>query len=183
MFTITGVSILNIMPDLMHVKHLGTDQYFYGSVLKLLIHSVLPGSQSANLETVWTELCEAYAAHGVQNRFLAITKMICQDTRSKSLGSARCIILCRPLSRGLVPGHCPGALFRCLVPVHCPGACPGEPCPGTLSRGPLPGLCGCLALIFVSGASFQLSQEARIGVLKKSMYEGQPFPRLRVKVG
>lgn len=39
-----GLTILNVIPDLMHVKHLGVDQYVYGSVLALLVYVILPGT-------------------------------------------------------------------------------------------------------------------------------------------
>ena len=38
-----GMSSLNIMPDLMHVKYLGTDKYVLGSVMHLLVYVLLPG--------------------------------------------------------------------------------------------------------------------------------------------
>ena len=38
-----GVTILTVLPDLMHAKHLGTDAYFNGSVLVLLVYAILPG--------------------------------------------------------------------------------------------------------------------------------------------
>ena len=38
--------------DLMHTKHLGVDQYYYGSVLKFLTHHLLPASPDENMETV-----------------------------------------------------------------------------------------------------------------------------------
>ena len=40
------------MYDLMHVKHLGTDQYFNGSVLWLLVYRILPGTAAENLQRV-----------------------------------------------------------------------------------------------------------------------------------
>ena len=38
-----GVSVTTFMLDLCHTKHLGTDQYFYASVLWLLCYDLLPG--------------------------------------------------------------------------------------------------------------------------------------------
>ena len=37
------VSILTLQPDWMHLKYLGTDKYFYGSVLALMVFYLLPG--------------------------------------------------------------------------------------------------------------------------------------------
>lgn len=39
LFRLPGVSVLNIYPDWMHVKHLGTDQYYYGSIRKRAVFS------------------------------------------------------------------------------------------------------------------------------------------------
>eukprot|EP00973_Karenia_brevis_P060186 8375175-Karenia_brevis.AAC.1 len=47
LFRMLGVSIMSVIPDLMHVKHLGTDQYFYGSVLKFIVAHVLASEGSS----------------------------------------------------------------------------------------------------------------------------------------
>ena len=44
LFTLPGVTITNVLADVFHVKHLGTDMYFAGSVLWLLCYRILPGS-------------------------------------------------------------------------------------------------------------------------------------------
>ena len=59
---IPGVSLSSILPDLMHSKHLGSDAYFYGSVLKMLTHTMLPDSHAANLATVSEQIMEQYKA-------------------------------------------------------------------------------------------------------------------------
>ena len=51
-FTLPGVSILTVGVDLMHIKHLGTDKYMYGSVLYLLCFHVLSSSPLENLKVV-----------------------------------------------------------------------------------------------------------------------------------
>ena len=48
-----GGGICLVYPDLMHVKHLGTDLILLGSVLAWLLHHYLPGSTAENLEFVW----------------------------------------------------------------------------------------------------------------------------------
>lgn len=68
LFSIPGVSILNVAPDLMHCKHLGTDQHFYGSVVKLLVNDIMPGSKVENEEVLWQELSHQYKALKSQNR-------------------------------------------------------------------------------------------------------------------
>ncbi len=59
-FDVPGVSVLNVCPDLMHTKHLGTDAYFYGSVLKLLVGDILKGNLSDNTDLIWRELMDEY---------------------------------------------------------------------------------------------------------------------------
>lgn len=41
--TLPGVSILSVAVDWMHVKYLGTDQYFIGTILWLMCYVILPG--------------------------------------------------------------------------------------------------------------------------------------------
>lgn len=56
----SGAGALQFTPDLMHVKHLGTDQQVMGSVLQVLTHYVLPGTKDENMTTVWEALKEKY---------------------------------------------------------------------------------------------------------------------------
>ena len=51
-------------PDLMHCKHLGTDAYSYGSILKFLTHFIMSGNGTPekNLSEVWARLI-AYSAN------------------------------------------------------------------------------------------------------------------------
>lgn len=48
-----GFGIESVCADLMHVKHMGTDAWFFGSVLHVLVYTLLPGSPEDNLQTVW----------------------------------------------------------------------------------------------------------------------------------
>lgn len=47
---VLGVTVLNIAADWMHNKNLGTDGYFYGSVLFLLVFDVLPGTNNSQFQ-------------------------------------------------------------------------------------------------------------------------------------
>ena len=60
LFSVPSFCHSKLMPDIMHTKHLGTDQLFYGSVLKLLTHGILPRSPEKNLETVWEAIKDEY---------------------------------------------------------------------------------------------------------------------------
>ena len=55
-FQLPGVSILTVAADLMHVKHMGTDMYFYGSVLSCLVYYMMPGRPEENLQMLWEEI-------------------------------------------------------------------------------------------------------------------------------
>ena len=45
LFELEGVGIDCVIADWMHIKHLGTDMYCFGSVLHLLCYSILPGGR------------------------------------------------------------------------------------------------------------------------------------------
>ena len=53
LFNIIGVTVLSIIVDLMHTKHIGVDQYFHASVLALLCYHVMPGTPTQNLAEIW----------------------------------------------------------------------------------------------------------------------------------
>ena len=72
LFTAPGVSALNLMPDFMHCKHLGSDQYFYGSALTLLVRNMLRGTIAENVEIVWQDISQAYGDLRVKNRIGAL---------------------------------------------------------------------------------------------------------------
>jgi hypothetical protein len=85
LFTLIGVSILTVFPDLMHVKHLGTDMHIYGSVLWLLVYQVTTAGQAEeNLKEVWSIVNEFYKAHHVPTRFQIIK--LSMFTNAKSPG-------------------------------------------------------------------------------------------------
>ena len=68
-FRLPGVGILAVYPDLMHVKHLGTDSYFYGSVLFFLICVHMAGTREENLVVVWSRVRTQYANNNTPHRF------------------------------------------------------------------------------------------------------------------
>jgi len=57
------------MPDFLHVKHLGSDSDFYGSVLELLVEHIMPGTRSDNLIQVWGEIKIQYRLLGTSCQF------------------------------------------------------------------------------------------------------------------
>ena len=64
-----AVDILSLSMDMMHVKWLGVDSYYIGSVLSYLIDMKLPGSPQENLTRLWSEIKAGYAAHKSATRF------------------------------------------------------------------------------------------------------------------
>lgn len=59
-FKLPGVGVTNVIPDIMHVFHLGAYQYFHGSVLKLLTHNTMGGTIEENLANVWDQIEHYY---------------------------------------------------------------------------------------------------------------------------
>ena len=53
-FRMPGSGIDLVFPDLMHTKHLGTDQLLLGSTLTWIIRHFLKGTVSQNLEMLWS---------------------------------------------------------------------------------------------------------------------------------
>lgn len=62
LFSVPGVSITTSCPDWMHDKHIGTDQYTYGSVIKRLTHDLMPGTPEENLAAFEEHMKIAYKA-------------------------------------------------------------------------------------------------------------------------
>ena len=67
-----GIGIDNLSDDWMHCKHLGTDQYLYGSVLMMLTHNTdgrsmmehNPGQNMTQLWTLWRIIILSLACEG-----------------------------------------------------------------------------------------------------------------------
>ena len=71
--------------DWLRTKHLGTDQYFFGSVLHLLIYRILPNTPEDNLTEIWA-LCKQYIKdHQIKVCFGGMTlSMITKPTAAHS---------------------------------------------------------------------------------------------------
>ena len=66
---VVGVSILNVIPDIMHVFHLGVYMYFFGSLLKYLAYHWMRGDPEDNVKSLFAEIKEQYEAYGITCRF------------------------------------------------------------------------------------------------------------------
>ena len=71
-FKALNVSGLTVAPDLMHVKYLGYQQYFLGSVLYLLCFYILPGTPLQNLHVVGLHVLKFQRKYGMQNKVSAL---------------------------------------------------------------------------------------------------------------
>ena len=73
LFRLPGVSIWTVQCDYMHTKYLGTDQYFFGSVLRVMVYLLLPGSPDDNLGVVWRAIEIYYTQNDTPCRYSCIT--------------------------------------------------------------------------------------------------------------
>ena len=75
LFDLAFVSIVSVCPDWLHNKKLGTDAYFYGSVLWLLVYEIFPAGTTAAtaMAQVNEELAAAYREFDVVVRFQNIS--------------------------------------------------------------------------------------------------------------
>ena len=60
-----GFCISHYIPDILHCKWLGADQYFLGSALAMLTHYWLPGTPAENLTLVKASIDEEYKRAGI----------------------------------------------------------------------------------------------------------------------
>ena len=60
LFNLVGVTISCLAPDWMHNRHLGTDQYVYGSVIKYLVVYKMRGTIAENDALFFQQLTNAY---------------------------------------------------------------------------------------------------------------------------
>ena len=68
-FDVPGVTVKMVMFDLLHVKHLGTDSYFFGSVLWLLCYELLPNDPANNLQYVFDRCLDYWDRESVSNHY------------------------------------------------------------------------------------------------------------------
>ena len=67
------MDICTLSMDLMHVKWLGADSYFLGSILCYLVDYKLPGKPKENLALLWSEIQEGYKMLKTSTRFSCLT--------------------------------------------------------------------------------------------------------------
>ena len=78
-----GVTILTVHQDYMHCKHIGTDQWFLGGFLHLLIYTLSAGGTPADrLEHLWDKVKSYYRAHPCPGAFNNMTLEMITSTKS-----------------------------------------------------------------------------------------------------
>ena len=76
LFQLHWLSAANVYYDWMHIKHLGNDQYVFGSTLYYLCFCILPGSPAENLKILWQWILRYYKKHKIiKNRYRALNKL------------------------------------------------------------------------------------------------------------
>ena len=64
-----NVTGLTVQPDLMHVKYLGYQQFWLGSVMWMLVNEILPASPLANLRGIGLYVLRWQRRHNVSAKF------------------------------------------------------------------------------------------------------------------
>lgn len=72
---VKGLTAMNASYDYMHSKHLGTDAVAFGSILHILVFSLLPDSPLTNLQTCWAFIQQQYKDLGITERFRSFRKL------------------------------------------------------------------------------------------------------------
>ena len=76
LFRLMFVSCLSVGQDGMHIKHLGCDRYFYGSVLWLLVFEVLDDSPTDNMKFIFGRIQQFYRDNNYNHRRYSTYKNI-----------------------------------------------------------------------------------------------------------
>lgn len=72
-FKVVGVSQLSIEPDELHIIYLGTSQYLLGSILHLLVYSIMKATPEANMDVLWTMISEFYARYQTSVQYSSLS--------------------------------------------------------------------------------------------------------------
>eukprot|EP00959_Pyramimonas_sp_CCMP1952_P459246 9477932-Pyramimonas_sp.AAC.1 len=70
--------------DIMHVKHMGVDQYFVGSVMYVLIFLVMPGRPEKNMEIIRREIMHEYNIGSYGTRYSDIRISMFKKAKDKA---------------------------------------------------------------------------------------------------
>ena len=82
LFSLTGVGTQNFIPDLLHTKHLGTDQWFYGSVLQFMVRHMMTESPEENLDSIWKDVKQVYKDMKIFDQFQSLKLSMFENHRA-----------------------------------------------------------------------------------------------------
>ena len=77
LFTLPLVGPCSIIPDVLHIMHLGVYSYFLGSVIKLLTHYTMPANKQRNLDVLMSRIKKYYSDNKTPCTFNNITITMC----------------------------------------------------------------------------------------------------------
>ncbi len=83
LLTLPGASCWTIAYDWLHAKHLGCDQYMFGSVLSLLVNTMLPATPEQNLKTLWAFLKQYFKENRTKTPFRYLNKLTMFQRKNK----------------------------------------------------------------------------------------------------
>jgi hypothetical protein len=72
----------NIEVDELHCIHIGTSQYMLGSILHLLVYSIMPQRPVQNLEALWSDITEEYRRQNIKAQYSSLTLSMFCDPKS-----------------------------------------------------------------------------------------------------
>ena len=78
------LSCWHVEPYELHVLYLGTAQYFLGSVLALMVYTIMPETPKANLHKVWTIIAEYYKENGTSCQFSHLQLSLFSEPKAPS---------------------------------------------------------------------------------------------------
>ena len=86
LFNLPGVGILTVFVDFMHTKHIGTDAYFYGSVLAYMVFHMMDDTPERNMDVLWAKIKSLFEKKNPKSYFQRITlNMFVRDGTFPSL--------------------------------------------------------------------------------------------------
>lgn len=77
-----GINQFSVEPDELHIIYLGTLQYLLGSILHVLVYTIMPNSPEHNLNVVWGEINKSYKDNKVGCQYGNMSLSTFVDARS-----------------------------------------------------------------------------------------------------
>lgn len=81
--------ILTYIPDVLHVKHLGTDPFFYAGAIHILTHYTMSGSPQDNLDLFFQKVSIQYKINRIQCRYAKLSPTMIKQAKKKDTTAKR----------------------------------------------------------------------------------------------